>query len=229
MDLKRLVIAIDGLSSCGKSTFAKAIAQKLGYLYIDSGAMYRAVTYFCLKNKIITNGGLEKEKLLLLLPEIKIQFIFNPHNKKYETWLNGENIEEMIRGIEVSEHVSAISQIKEVRQKLVSLQQEMGKHGGIVMDGRDIGTVVFPKADIKLFMTATTEVRAKRRYDELIEKNALVSYEEIKANIEKRDFIDQNREESPLRKAVDAVLLDNSDMTPEQQMEWFLNLIYRKN
>ncbi len=223
MDLKKLVIAVDGFSSCGKSTFAKAIAKKLQYIYIDSGAMYRAATLFCLNNNLIQGEELQKEKLVAVLPEIKISF--NRVNGVNETWLNGENVENEIRGIRVSNHVSAVSQVKEVRQKLVALQQEMGKAGGIVMDGRDIGTAVFPDADIKLFMTASPEVRAQRRYLELKEKGTEVPFDEIKANIEKRDHLDQTREESPLRKADDAVLLDNSNMTPEEQMAWFTNLL----
>ncbi len=226
---KKLVIAIDGFSSCGKSTFAKAIASKLGYIYIDSGAMYRAITLYCIQKNLISEQGIDADKLKLLLHEINIGFIYNPHSQTYETWLNGTSVEEAIRGIEVSNQVSAVSQIKEVRQKLVALQQEMGKTGGIVMDGRDIGTVVFPQADIKLFMTASSDVRAKRRYDELLEKQVSVSLNEIKENIEKRDHLDQTREESPLRKAEDAVLLDNSFMTPTEQMDWFMDLIHPKN
>lgn len=225
MTLKKLVIAVDGFSSCGKSTFAKAIARKLQYIFIDSGAMYRAVTLFCLENKMFNGDDVDREKLLKALPQIKINFNYNVATSANETWLNGTNVEKSIRGIEVSSRVSAVSQIKEVRQKLVALQQDMGKEGGIVMDGRDIGTVVFPNADIKLFMTASPDVRAQRRYLELKEKGSEVPLDEIKANNEKRDYIDQNREESPLRKAADAIVLDNSDMTPEQQMEWFMQLI----
>lgn len=223
MDLKKLVIAVDGFSSCGKSTFAKAIAKKLQYIYIDSGAMYRAATLFCLNNNLFQGEELQKEKLVAALPGIKISF--NRVNGANETWLNGENVEAEIRGIRVSNHVSAVSQVKEVRQKLVALQQEMGKAGGIVMDGRDIGTAVFPDADIKLFMTASPDVRAQRRYLELKEKGSEVPFDEIKANIEKRDHLDQTREESPLRMADDAILLDNSNMTPDEQMAWFTNLL----
>lgn len=223
MDLKKLVIAVDGFSSCGKSTFAKAIAKKLQYIYIDSGAMYRAATLFCLNNNLFRGEELQKEKLVEALPGIKISF--NRINGVNETWLNGENVEAEIRGIRVSNHVSAVSQVKEVRQKLVALQQEMGKEGGIVMDGRDIGTAVFPGADIKLFMTASPDVRAQRRYLELKEKGTEVPFDEIKANIEKRDHLDQTREESPLKMADDAILLDNSNMTPEEQMAWFTNLL----
>jgi cytidylate kinase len=225
MTLKKLVIAVDGFSSCGKSTFARAIAKKLQYIYIDSGAMYRAATLYCLRNNLFRGEEVMKEELIALLPEIRISFNYNSSSGRNETWLNGENVESDIRGIEVSSHVSVISQIREVRQKLVALQQEMGKAGGIVMDGRDIGTAVFPDADIKLFMTASPEVRAQRRYLELKEKGMEVPLDEIKANIEKRDYLDQNREESPLRMAGDAILLDNSHMTPEEQMDWFAGLI----
>ena len=225
MNLKKLVIAVDGFSSCGKSTFAKAIAKKLQYIFIDSGAMYRAATLYCINNNLFLGEEIIKEKLIASLPEIKISFNYNSSTSENETWLNGKNVEKDIRGIKVSNHVSAVSQIKEVRQKLVALQQEMGKTGGIVMDGRDIGTAVFPNADIKLFMTASPEVRTLRRYLELKEKGTEVPLSEIKANIEKRDFLDQNREESPLRMADDAILLDNSNMTPEEQMVWFTNLL----
>lgn len=225
MEFKKLVIAVDGFSSCGKSTFAKAIARKLGYVFIDSGAMYRAATLFCIQNKLFRGEDLNTSRLLEMLGQIKISFNFSPATLANETWLNGKNVESEIRGIEVSNHVSAVSQVKEVRQKLVALQQEIGKEGGIVMDGRDIGTVVFPHADIKLFMTASVEVRAQRRYLELKEKGTEVSLDDIKANIEKRDHIDQTRQESPLRKAPDAILLDNSFMTPEEQMNWFMELI----
>ncbi|NJK95874.1 MAG: (d)CMP kinase [Bacteroidales bacterium] len=224
---KKLVIAIDGFSSCGKSTFAKAIARKLGYIFIDSGAMYRAVTLFSLRNNFFIGDIPDSTKLIASLENLKINFSFNSLLSLNETWLNGENVEKEIRGIEVSNHVSAVSQVKEVRQKLVALQQEMGKTGGIVMDGRDIGTVVFPDADIKLFMTASPDVRAQRRYLELKEKGTEVPLSEIKENIEKRDFLDQNRDESPLRKADDAILLDNSNMTPDQQMEWFMDIFKR--
>lgn len=225
MNQKKLVIAVDGFSSCGKSTFAKAIAKELQYVYIDSGAMYRAATLYCLQKKLFSGDNLKKEALIASLPEIKISFNYNPSNGANETWLNGVNVESEIRGIEVSNHVSAVSQVKEVRQKLVALQQEMGKTGGIVMDGRDIGTAVFPNADIKLFMTASPEVRAQRRYLELKEKGTEVPLAEIKANIEKRDHLDQTREESPLKMASDAILLDNSSMTPDEQMLWFTNLL----
>ncbi len=223
----RMIIAIDGYSSSGKSTFAKAIAKKLGYLYIDSGAMYRAVTFYSLKNGIIEDQDIDLKKLALHLNRIKIEFRFNKQTGRNETYLNGENIEEGIRDIPVSNHVSNISKIKFVRKKMVEFQQEMGKNKGIVMDGRDIGTVVFPHAELKIFMTAGVEIRAERRYKEMIEKGLEVSFEEVRENIVNRDRIDENREESPLRKAEDAIVLDNSHMTPEEQMVWFDELLIK--
>jgi len=216
-----LIIAIDGFSSCGKSTFAKAIAQKMGYAYIDTGAMYRAVTLFALQNGLIQNGTIDITALNSRLDEIFVTFRRNKETGENETFLNGVCVERDIRTIAVSEMVSEIAAIKEVRQKLVSLQQAMGKDKAIVMDGRDIGTNVFPDADIKIFMTASPEVRTQRRYDELILKNMPASWEEISQNLAKRDHIDQTREESPLRQAADAIVLDNSNMTPNEQMVWF--------
>ena len=226
--MQKIVIAIDGYSSCGKSTVAKEIAKKLNYIYIDSGAMYRAVTYFCLKNKIIDNGIVNETILAKKLSEIHIKFEINATSKKVETILNGENIEEEIRKIEVSSNVSNVSKIKFVREHLVHLQQEMGKEKGIVMDGRDIGTVVFPTAEVKIFMTADPKVRAKRRFDELIAKGEKISMEEIIENIESRDLIDTTRKESPLRKADDAIILDNSNITHTEQLEKALEIIKQK-
>ena len=223
--MRPLIIAIDGFSSCGKSTFAKAIAQKLGYAYIDTGAMYRAVTLFALQNGMITNGTIDIPALIGRLNDIRITFRRNSETGENETFLNGECVERNIRTIAVSEAVSEISAIKEVRQKLVSLQQAMGKDKAIVMDGRDIGTNVFPDADIKIFMTASPEIRTQRRYDELIKKGMPASWDEISQNLAKRDHIDQTREESPLRQASDAIVLDNSNMTPDEQMIWFEKLI----
>ena len=220
-----MIIAVDGYSSSGKSTFAKAIARKLGYLYIDSGAMYRAVTLYSLQKGIIKDRTIDLKELSLHLDRIKIEFRLNRQTGRNETYLNGQNVEEGIRGIRVSDHVSEISRIKFVRKKMVEFQQEMGRDKGIVMDGRDIGTVVFPDAELKIFMTAGIEVRAERRYKELVEKGMEVSYEEVRENIVKRDRIDENREESPLRKAEDAIVLDNSHMTPEEQMVWFQDLL----
>jgi cytidylate kinase len=216
-----LIIAIDGFSSCGKSTFAKAIAQKLGYAYIDTGAMYRAVTLFALQNGLIQNGVIDIPALNSRLDEIHITFHRNRETGENETFLNNVCVERDIRTISVSEMVSEIAAIKEVRQKLVSLQQAMGKGKAIVMDGRDIGTNVFPDADIKIFMTASPEVRTQRRYDELVQKKMPASWNEISQNLAKRDHIDQTREESPLRQADDAIVLDNSNMTPDEQMIWF--------
>ena len=225
---KRIVIAVDGHSSCGKSTFAKQIAEKLNYIYIDSGAMYRAVAYYALKNKLVPEHHARFDKLIDELPEIHISFKRNSKGI-IETYLGNENIENHIRGIEVSELVSEVSKIKEVRAFLVKMQQALGQSKGIVMDGRDIGTVVFPEAEIKLFMTAQPEIRAQRRYDELTAKGVAVSFEDIKKNVIERDFNDLNRKESPLMQAKDAVVLDNSTMSIEEQMPWFLNLLKDKN
>jgi cytidylate kinase len=220
-----LIIAIDGFSSCGKSTFAKAIAQKLGYAYIDTGAMYRAVTLFALQNGIINDGVIALSALIDRLDDIHITFRRNTETGQNETFLNDVCVERDIRTIAVSEAVSEISVIKEVRRKLVASQQAMGKDKAVVMDGRDIGTNVFPDADIKIFMTASPEVRTQRRYDELIQKGMPASWDEILQNITKRDHIDQTREENPLRQAPDAIVLDNSNMTPEEQMVWFETII----
>lgn len=220
-----LVIAIDGHSSCGKSSFAKTIAKELGYLYVDSGAMYRAITLFALRNGFINNGKVDIVALEKQLSNIKLDFRFNANASVYETFLDEENIEKAIRGMEVSEHVSEVSKIKAVRTWLVGLQRKLGEIKGIVMDGRDIGTVVFPNAEIKIFMTASLEVRAERRFNELQEKGIPVSMLDIVENLSQRDYTDQNRSESPLRKANDAIVLDNSNMTPDQQMDWFKKLL----
>ncbi len=225
---KRLIIAIDGYSSCGKSTFAKAIARELNYIYIDSGAMYRAVTLYCLHKGYTGKGGLKIEGILADIRDIHICFVYNPDINEYETFLNSENVEREIRGAEVSSHVSRISQIPEVRYRMVELQRQIGVYKGIVMDGRDIGTVVFPDADLKIFMTASVDIRAKRRYDELIYKNIETDFEEVRNNIIARDIADENRDISPLRKADDAVVLDNSRMTVAQQMEWVMKIISKK-
>ena len=221
--MRPLIIAIDGFSSCGKSTFAKAIAQKMGYAYIDTGAMYRAVTLFALQNRLIHDGEIDIPALNSRLDEIQITFHRNRETGQNETFLNGLCVERDIRAIAVSESVSEIAAIKEVRQKLVALQQEMGKNKAIVMDGRDIGANVFPDADVKIFMTASPEVRTQRRYDELAQKGMPASWDEIFQNIAKRDHIDQTRDESPLRQASDAIVLDNSNMTPDEQMIWLVN------
>jgi cytidylate kinase len=225
---RKITIAIDGHSSCGKSTVAKAIAKYLNYIYVDSGAMYRASTLYCLRNNLIENGKPQKDQLLKHIKEIDIKFRFNHDTGKSETFLNGESIEEEIRQLPVSQNVSQLAKIGEVRKQMVALQREMGKEKGIVMDGRDIGTVVFPDAELKIFMTASTEVRAKRRYDELIAKGDKVSLEDILANITERDHIDMNRKESPLKQAEDAILLDNSDLNPSEQLEWIIEKVKLK-
>jgi len=227
-NMPALIIAIDGFSSCGKSTFAKAIAQRLGYAYIDTGAMYRAVTLFALQNGIIANETIDIQSLSNRMDDIHIDFRRNPKTAENETFLNGVCVERDIRTIAVSEAVSEISAIKEVRRKLVSLQQAMGKDKAIVMDGRDIGTNVFPDADVKIFMTASPEIRAQRRYDELVQKGMPAGWDEIAQNLAKRDHIDQSREESPLRQADDAIVLDNSNMTPDEQMIWFEKFLIEK-
>jgi len=222
---KRLIIAIDGYSSCGKSTFAKAIASELNYIYIDSGAMYRAVTLYCLRKGYAGNGKIQMDNILAHIKDIHICFVYNPDIAEYETFLNSENVEREIRGFEVSSHVSRISQIPEVRSSMVEQQRQIGVFKGIVMDGRDIGTVVFPDADLKIFMTASVDIRAKRRFDELNHKNIHVEFEEVRRNIIARDIADENRDISPLRRADDAIVLDNSRMTVAQQMEWVMKII----
>jgi len=225
---KKLIIAIDGYSSCGKSTFAKAIARELKYIYIDSGAMYRAVTLYSIRKGYAGEDYLDIQGILADLSDIHISFIYNPDRMEYETFLNSENVETDIRGVEVSSHVSRISQIHQVRERMVELQRQIGVYKGIVMDGRDIGTVVFPDADIKIFMTASVDIRAKRRFDELTGKNISVEYEAIRNNIIARDIADENRDISPLRKAEDALLLDNSRMSVADQMDWIRKIIDKK-
>lgn len=216
--MRKITIAIDGHSSCGKSTMAKDLARKIGYIYVDTGAMYRAVTLYALRNGMLD----DKESLEQALGDIKITFRLNEESRP-ETYLNGENVEREIRSIEVSNHVSPIATLPFVRKFLVAQQQAMGTEKGIVMDGRDIGTVVFPDAELKIFVTASAEVRAQRRYDELKAKGQEASYEEILKNVVERDYIDSHREVSPLRKADDAIELDNSLMTIAQQNEWLMN------
>lgn len=218
--MKKIVIAIDGFSSCGKSSFAKAIAKKYGYIFIDTGAMYRAVTLYALRNQMIKNGEVDKLLLLQSLPFVEIHFQEGEKETPSRVILNGEDVDDELRSVEVNQNVSQISSIAEVRHKMVLLQQEMGKRRGVVMDGRDIGTVVFPDAELKIFMTASVDVRAERRYKELRTKGENVLLDEIKENLSYRDHLDQTREESPLRMANDAILLDNSYMTIEQQMVW---------
>ena len=220
---KKLIIAIDGHSSCGKSTVAKDLAKKIDYTYIDSGAMYRVVTLFALRNGLISDDKVDENKLAHLIDQISISFQYNNEKQRHETYLNGELVEDEIRNLEVSNNVSLIAKIKVVREKMVAFQRELSKDGGVIMDGRDIGTVVFPNADLKIFMTADVEIRAIRRYKELKEKGEDISLDEIRENVKKRDFIDENRDESPLRKAEDAIVLNNSQLTPAEQLDWIVD------
>ncbi len=221
---RKIVIAVDGFSSCGKSTFAKMVAARLGYIFIDTGAMYRAVTLYAIENGCIENGILNEERLVASLDDIHIDFRFNPDRGASDIYVNGQWVEGKIRTIAVSNLVSAVSAIGQVRERLVAMQQEMGREKGVVMDGRDIGTVVFPNAELKIFMTADPELRAERRYLELQAKGEEVSRQEIVENIRQRDYLDQNRAISPLRKADDAIVLDNGGMSLEEEMEWFDNI-----
>jgi CMP/dCMP kinase len=225
MSKKRIIIAIDGHSSCGKSTMAKQLAQKLGYVYIDTGAMYRVVTLVALRKGWIENKVPDEAKVIDGLKDIHITFQWDEKQGKNTTFLNGENVEEEIRRLEVSENVSPISTIAEVRKEMVRQQRENGKNKGIVMDGRDIGTVVFPNAELKIFMTASPEIRAERRYKELKEKGLDVNFDEVLANVEGRDKIDSTRKASPLKQAGDAIVLDNSHISREEQLEWAINKV----
>jgi cytidylate kinase len=224
MESKKLVIAIDGYSSCGKSTLAKDLANSLHYIFIDSGAMYRAVTLYCLRQGWVKGDSIEKEKIVEALDQIQLDFALDDKGVKV-ILLNEENCEEEIRQGHVAAVVSKIAEIKEVRDKLVHEQQRMGEKGGIVMDGRDIGTVVFPHADIKIFVTASIEVRTQRRLLELQTKGIETSKEEVQDNLIERDFIDSNRKESPLIQAEDAIVLDNSSFNRQQQLQWALDLV----
>ena len=219
---KKIIIAIDGFSSCGKSTFAKAIAARLGYIFIDTGAMYRAVTLYALEHGAIVDGKVAEDRVVALLPDVNISFRFNAERGASDAYVNGEKVEDKIRSIEVSNMVSHVSSVAQVREKLVAMQQQMGRARGVVMDGRDIGTVVFPDAELKIFMTAEPQVRAERRYAELKAKGDNVTMEEILENVISRDKADMTREISPLRQAEDAVVLDNSHMSVEEQMAWFM-------
>lgn len=223
--MKKIIITIDGWSSCGKSTLAKQLAEKLGYVYIDSGAMYRAITLYFLRNHV---DWTSREEVVSALQDIRLEFHFNPKTEKSEIILNDENVEYVIRDLVVAEKVSDIAAISEVRSFAVAQQQEMGKKKGIIMDGRDIGTTVFPKAELKIFMTADSSIRVERRFREMFEKNPNVTIEEVKSNLEMRDYIDSNREVSPLRMATDAVLLDNTRLSIEQQLEFALKLVKEK-
>lgn len=223
MNERKITIAIDGYSSCGKSTMAKSLARRIGYVYVDTGAMYRAVTLFALRHNLFNEDGSVKDKeLAAMMPEVKVSFKLNARTGSPDTYLNGELVEKEIRGMEVSSHVSPISALPFVRKAMVAQQQAMGKGKGIVMDGRDIGTTVFPDAELKIFVTASSEVRARRRYDELKGKGMEADYSEILKNVEQRDYIDTHRTVSPLRKADDAILLDNSDMTIDEQDKWLM-------
>ena len=220
--MKDIIITIDGWSSCGKSTLAKQLAKALGYIYVDSGAMYRAITLHFLRNHV---NWTDRAEVVEALSEISLEFIYNPKSQSSEMFLNGENVEYVIRDLVIAEKVSEIAAIKEVREFAVAQQQQMGKSKGIIMDGRDIGTVVFPEAELKIFMTADDAVRVERRFKELFEKNPNITLEEVKANLELRDYIDSHREVSPLRKADDALVLDNTNLTEEEQFHKAMKLV----
>lgn len=220
--MKKITIAIDGHSSCGKSTMAKDLARRIGYVYIDTGAMYRAVTLFAMRHNLIANGHVDAAKLQEEMGNIHISLRLNPETQRPDTYLNGECVEREIRTMEVSRHVSLIAALPFVRSAMVEMQREMGKEKGVVMDGRDIGTVVFPHAELKIFVTASAEVRAQRRYDELTAKGEKCNYEEILENVKERDHIDSTRETSPLRQAEDAIVLDNTHMTIPEQEKWLM-------
>ena len=223
--MKKITIAIDGYSSCGKSTMAKQLAKSIGYIYVDSGAMYRAVTLLALRHRLFTRGGqLDTDALSGMLSKTDISFRLNTETGAPETYLNGENVEKDIRTMEVSSHVSPIAALPFVREDLVKRQQRMGQEKGIIMDGRDIGTTVFPDAEMKVFVTASPEIRARRRYDELKAKGQEAPMEEILRNVKERDYIDSHREVSPLRQADDAVVLDNSSLSREEQLVWLMDL-----
>ena len=226
--MKKITIAIDGFSSTGKSTLAKQLAAALGYVYVDTGAMYRAVAYYAMQHNLVSETHLDKAGLIAQLSNINLRFQFNPDLGFAEMYLNNENIETQIRTIEVSRMVSKVAEISEVRAKLVEQQQAMGKDKGIVMDGRDIGTVVFPDAELKLFMTASSKTRAQRRFDELVEKGQHITFEDVLQNVEERDYIDTHREDSPLVKAVDAIEVDNSSLNKKEQFELVLKLVNQK-
>ena len=220
--MKKITIAIDGHSSCGKSTMAKDLAREVGYVYVDTGAMYRCVTLYALRHGLFTDGDIDEDALRRALPDLHISFKFNAEAGRPDTYLNGELVERDIRTMEVSSHVSPIATLGFVREAMVAQQQLMGRDKGVVMDGRDIGTVVFPDAELKIFVTASAEVRAQRRYDELQQKGMPADYADILKNVQERDYIDTHLEVSPLRKADDAIELDNSNMTIEEQREWLL-------
>lgn len=221
---KHITIAIDGFSSTGKSTIAKQLAKQLGYVYVDSGAMYRAVTLYAMQNGYIDDNQFDKAGLIENLDKVEVSFKFNPNLGFAEVYLNGENVEKEIRTLKVSTFVSKIAAVPEVRKQMVRIQKQLGQNKGVVMDGRDIGTVVFPNAELKLFMTASAETRANRRYYEMLDRGDEVTFEEVLRNVQERDYIDSHREDSPLVKADDAIEIDNSDLTKEQQFEKVLQL-----
>lgn len=227
-NMKPIVIAIDGHSSTGKSTVAKKLAKELKYRYVDTGAMYRAVTLFAMRQGWIQDGEVKKSKLIETLPTVEIDFEYNPQAGTNDVFLNTENVEKKIRAMEVSENVSSVAKIDEVRKKLVEIQKKMGTEKRIVMDGRDIGTVVFPEAELKIFMTASADIRAERRYNELLSRGEDITLQEVLKNVEHRDELDSNRKNSPLIQADDAIKIDNSDLTQEEQFETILNLAKRK-
>ncbi len=223
--MKKITIAIDGYSSCGKSTLAKTLASKMGYHYIDSGAMYRAATLYLLRHNLLESKKLNEDEINKVLDDIHVTFQYNPSLKYSETFLNEENVEKEIRQMPVSDNVSRVSTLKAVRSKMIALQKELGKHKGVVMDGRDIGTAVFPDAELKLFMTADIEVRVQRRFDEMTSKGNQVTQEEVKKNLASRDYEDTHRKENPLVKAKDAIVLDNSDLDKQQQLDFVIRVI----
>ncbi|WP_303178360.1 (d)CMP kinase [uncultured Butyricimonas sp.] len=225
MEKKGLIVAVDGHSSTGKSTVSKILAARLGYTYIDTGAMYRIVTLRAMRDGLISDGKVDDEGLKRVLPSIVFGFKYNDEKKRYESYMNGEYVEKAIRGLDVSDNVSLVASLPYVRELLVEKQREMASAGGVIMDGRDIGSVVFPNAEVKFFMTASPEVRARRRYEELKGKGEQVTYEEVEANVRKRDYIDEHRETAPLVRVPDAVLIDNSDMTVEEEVEEMIKLI----
>lgn len=226
--MKKITIAIDGHSSCGKSTMAKDLAQKIGYVYIDTGAMYRAVTLYAMRHGFISEGKVKAEALQEEMSHISISFQLNAETNRPDTYLNGEYVEREIRTMEVSHHVSQIAALPFVRTAMVEMQREMGKEKGVVMDGRDIGTVVFPTAELKIFVTASAEIRAQRRYDELTAKGEKCQLADILENVKQRDYLDSTRETSPLRRADDAIVLDNSNMTIEEQSDWLMKEYLKK-
>ncbi|MDB4533233.1 (d)CMP kinase [Vicingaceae bacterium] len=226
--MDKIIVAIDGYSSCGKSTLAKQIAREKGYIYVDTGAMYRSIALYALRKNLVSNTHFDKQSLIDSLPKIKVSFSYNSELNASETYLDGENIEKEIRGIEVSNQVSKIAQVKEVRAKLVEIQRELGKSKGLVMDGRDIGSVVFPNAELKIFMTADHKIRAQRRFDELQSKGDIISFEEVLNNIMNRDNDDTSRSENPLIQAKDAIVIDNSEITQTEQLKIALQYVNDK-